>query len=296
MKKNRHYLDSLIQFPNYYPIFRKEKNGYYIDYFLTDKRSNKFSVFLPATCNEKKLPPGIYGLGLENRKQDWLWDNFDYDIFFDEDYVTNFDIIQWKKEKINFYSEKLFAPNIELSFKEMKAYCASMGKELLNARVFDAAAAFHFRKTESGDRYDARSLFPWKGRVEDQFLFVAQQDHQFKFQKKYCQKIFTKECLKTEDFGVVKPRAKSKMGLNNALGGFLEAVWNKVHPAYNLIPSSFLFSIRSTWHQVGRRVIWNGEKGEKGQVIWKDQQNNYGDFPTIHSLPIAFRCMRTVKK
>jgi len=159
--------------------------------------------------------------------------------------------------------------------------------------VYDAAAAFHFRKMHIGDKYDYRSIYPWKGRIKEQFLYQAQQEPLFPFNKRYCKKIYTAECLGIVDWKIQGNNAISSQGLTHALGGFLEAVWNKRRPKFNLIPSSFLFPLHSRWHQIGRRVQWNGYRGKKLQITWSDQYGVGEEIPRQSVYPIAFRCMRT---
>ncbi len=279
-------------------VFRldAQKNGYWIRYFLGKHSSMAYEVFVENSCFEKRLPPGIYGYGVLNKKSDWVWDNLDYNILFDSEFVTNFAVAQWKKSSHKVLAKEWFRPAVNLGFKEMEQFCFDHGKELLNARVLDAASAYVLTTPKRGDKYISRSAYPWRGREKNNFLYIAGHDESFEFNKEYCKKIYTKECLEYGGLDIFFRRATSLSGMNNTLGGYPEAVKNKRFPKSNLRASSFLFSIKSSWHQIGKRVQWNGMIGDKSNITWMDEKSIYGDLPSEQNVPIAFRCMRIGKR
>ncbi len=258
-------------------------------------------VYLPNNCFEINLPQQIYAWGKESKKEDWKWDNLDYFIKVDSEYVTRFAFNEWKRVKgrkvKKLLPKDLFRAEDSATYDEMKEFCFDHNKELLNARVYDAIAAFYFLTPTKEMKRVPRSIYPWRGRVENQFIHVARVDRSLRYSLRYCKKIYTKECIGKESFGVFLPRAKSVSGFNNALGGYLEAVLNKRYPEWNLVPSSFLFPLASPWHEIGIRVKWNKQVGKQQRIDWITEQ---GDGHTIPKMKkegwgIVFRCMRVGK-
>lgn len=315
-EKNKEYIVSVskefkpsifrINSKRYYKVVTKNNSenidsphySIILDIFLTNNPSNKLRIYLEDSCADTYLPQRVYAYGPYSKNRyvkDWRWDNFNREIFVDRFKVTYRDLAEWidysgldLRGKIKVPKEKsLWAKAaVDVLPKYMREYCAFKGKHILSSHVFDAAT-FH-----PGD-YDKKRLskvprgpYPWTRKKYDSFLYKARRDKNFAFKDSFCKKVFTKECIGRVPFIQHSTNSGSWIGIFQVMGGYLEHMRNVVHPSKNVFVSSFYFSFRSAWHELGRRIFWDGEDFKYKNFKWEGYVDEFGSYR------VGFRCMR----
>jgi len=229
-------------------------------------RSSSLTLMLEDNCEKIFLPNRIYGIGSEkNPPLNLRFDNFERSIFIDKNTTTG--------------NGK--------SIDQMRAVCASRGMQLLDSHILDAAAFHPVDLRNNRPQEFLRPKLPWTRNYKSEFPYKAQKNKNFKFDMKYCDFLYSKECINESDASL-----PSWMGLRNPLGGKIEVVRNVLFKDQVLVPSSIYFSVESLWHQLGVRAIWNGKSFE-------NRDFNFLEFgaPKVENfkeLQLGFRCMQEV--
>ena len=261
-------------------------------------------VFLMQnTCNEVFLPQRNYSYGTNSRNKETFWDNFNQNIFIDKFQVTFRDIAEWKNAiRLPFEIPSKSIPSdsaFGLSIKEMKNYCSFRGKQLLQAHIWDAATYIPQDIRNNKKRIIRKGPYPWtKKRIS--FLWKAKNKAGFKFEKKYCKKVFTRDCLSLMPFKRHSRASSSWSGVFQVLGGYPEAMNNPFNYGKNLKLSSFYLGADSPWHELGKRSYWNGFSFDINRLGLQEELNFEKKLKALEKLPsseikIAFRCMRKLK-
>ncbi len=248
------------------------------------KKAAQFPVkiVLINKCNTSYLPQKQYAYGVYNRdEKDWIWDNFNRHIYVDKYLVTNRDIYEWKaygKNSSNIKlpaSKNMSSPSTTLSREEMKQYCAFRKKHLLEARISDAVNFFTLDIPISTNIF--RGKYPWPRKSMSALL------KEKKTSTDFCQKIYSKDCTKILPYMNFSSTSSTWIEINQAMGGPIEYLENKIDPNKNLNLSSYYFKRDKPWHQIGLRGEWNKSFLRK----------QFGNFEKID---IAFRCMSFTKE
>ena len=251
-------------------------------------------VLLEDSCNDVYLPQRIYSYGpLKNLgKEDFRWDNFSTHVYLDKRPVNFLQIADWIKfsrsqkeisKDITFPKEakKFSLPASRLSKRQMENYCAFRGGQLLQAHYYDAATFYPGDVNDLKPIKNIRGPYPWANKSKS---FLVEDES-------YCHKVYSRECLKTsyEDF---QAQSVSWIGMFEILGGYPEALENKIEPKKNLKASSFLFPANSSWHVLGKRAYWNGIGFTDKDFKWEEK--GMEDTPELEDIQVSFRCMRFV--
>jgi len=262
-------------------------------------------VFLMQnSCNEVFLPQRNYSYGKYSRDKDtFFWNNFNQNIFIDKFQVTFRDISEWKRKlRLPFEIPNNFIPSdsaFGLTMKEMKDYCSFKGKQLLQTHIWDAATYIPQDIQNNRKRIIKKGPYPWtKKKVS--FLWKAKNNPDFKFERKYCKKVFTKDCLSLMPFKRHSINSSSWTGVFQVLGGYPEAMKNPYNELKNLKLSSFYFNVDSPWHELGKRAQWNGLSFDVNRMDLQEEIKFEKKLKALEKLPsselrISFRCMRKLK-
>ena len=261
-------------------------------------------VFLMQnSCNEVFLPQRNYTYGEYSKSRETFWDNFNQNIFIDKFQVTFRDISEWKNVlRLPFKIPSNFIPSdsaFGLTIKEMKDYCSFRGKQLLQTHIWDAATYIPQDISNNRKRIIRKGPYPWtKKRVS--FLWKAKNNPNFKFERKHCKKVFTKDCLSLIPFKRHSIESSSWSGVFQVLGGYPEAMKNSFNYGQNLKLSSFYFSADSPWHELGKRSQWNGVSFDTNRLGLKEKLKFEKKLKALEKLPsseirITFRCMRKLR-
>jgi hypothetical protein len=238
-------------------------------------------IILEDNCNDIYIPKNVYGInqytGVKNSKN-WQWDNLNQNIFLDKFLVTFYDIFIWAKltknktilEKVKGRT-KSWLPATNLTKNEMKQYCAFRGKQILTAKLFDAAT-FLPLLNKSTSKIIFRSPYPFHHhKIENLF------SNKIAVTKKSCKIAYTKECISRFSPTELPLVSYSWSGLFEIFGGPLKYQKNRVYEKENLFISSKYLNKGSKWHQLGKRSYWN--KIYLKKILNKD------------TFEIAFRCI-----
>ena len=221
------------------------KKKYELVSFLLDRRGNPivsyqrnsylYKVKLFDTCRTSLLPENKYSSGLKG--EDFIWDNINQKIYIDKNYRTNLDVEIWSGE----YLGERYLPNTSLDLQRKKKYCQSIGGQLLQSHVLDAAS-FFFEEDRS---YFNKYPYPWSKRRRELKKEIMSRD---------CSNMYTKECIQKRELKHGEAIGISWMGIYNVLGNYPEVVDNKFVDGLDLHLSSSLYGWNHFSHQVGERV------------------------------------------
>jgi hypothetical protein len=244
-------------------------------------KKESFQIELINKCHQIELPENIYQYG-----DDFLWDNYHRKILIDKYYVTNRQVNEWKKSKGRTDLKPLienYWPSVDLTLKERQDYCHHQGKKLLQAHVFEAVSHFYIRKDE---KTFERSKYPWTKKSRT-FL-----QKRVKPTREDCHYAYVKGCDSIFPFANRKSLGLGQIGVAHTIGSFLESVHNIYEPRKNLKVSSLFIEKGSSWNEVGRYALWDGEGLNESHIDWDK------DYPRYKSdqYPIAFRCQQEVFK
>jgi hypothetical protein len=269
--------------PRYYEILKGPYQGLNFHYgvlvelTLDEVPDMTWPVILTDTCRDVYLPERIYGYGKLDPKrpdQDFVWDNFDRQIFIDKFYVTNQQANEWRiltgtLNKIIADRKKWAHPAL-LSSQEQKSYCSFWGKRVLEAKLFDAATMTPSDIKETTPERVARPQTPWQRDIGKSFLGMSRINPDYQLTPLDCQLAQVKGC--SEKY--FSTDSVTWMGMNYALGFYPEALANDLEPSKNLKLSSKFQTPESNVHELGIRGHWEGLQEA--------------------SLPVAFRCYEEV--
>jgi hypothetical protein len=239
-------------------------------------------VIFEDTCRETIIPPRVYSYGVENN--DWRWDNLGRLMVIDKYLVTNNDISEWNP---NFSFKNLSYPATKLKFEEMQNYCLWKGKQVSQAHIFDAATFFPGNLKNINPKKIFKSPYPWTRIKMSSFLFSAQRYADFIFEDKYCNQIYSNECLGKIPFEDFQFRATTWLGLSEVLGGPMEFMRNPIDAKENLFASSYHFPVSSLYHQLGKRSFWDG-------LGFSWDHFSLEEKPVGENGLVGFRCMRSI--
>tara|TARA_Y100000385_G_C13051858_1_gene620137 strand:+ start:124 stop:1143 length:1020 start_codon:yes stop_codon:yes gene_type:complete len=228
-----------------------------------NKQDSYFRLKLLNTCRDVFLPKKKYSAG-PKKIQTYVWDNLNELVYIDKYYVTNLDIIEWKKragKKINEKELKRapFEPNTYLNKDEMTQFCFSQNKKVLESRYFDAAS--YIPNKNDNPKIVKKFPYHWTKRRT--------------VESKDCFNVYAKGCESKRDFKFFEGLSTSWMGIHYVLGGYMEYLPSKFDGEKDIKVSSFYFDEQSKWHQIGIR----GKLGKDNST--RSQQD----------IGVAFRCM-----
>lgn len=225
---------------------------------------SKLTLFLEKSCHKIFLPKRNYGFGTK-KNPEWneQFDNFEQNIFIDKEMI----------------------PVEGRSLAELQGYCADRGMQLLESHILDAASFHPVDLRNNRQKYFLRPPLPWTRNFKSEYIYSAQNDPYFLFEKKYCNFIHTKECT-----GMENTSLPSWMGLRNPLGSLIEVVRNPYEPEKKLIPSSVYFPIHSKWHILGQRAIWSGEDFSREDFDFSPFEKPMDE--NFEKIKLGFRCMK----
>jgi formylglycine-generating enzyme required for sulfatase activity len=247
-------------------VFVKQ-NGYHFK--LEDQETKKtLDILLESNCHEFYLDQRVYAYGempAKSEGDDFHFDNFNQHIYLDKSLVTNWEMNEWQKSKDRSELDP-FLPATHISLNQMEKYCSYRGKHLMYAHYFDAAT-FLLSETFS------RSPYYWTKKKNENI--------------KDCRLIFSQECKQKETFKL-NSISPSWAGLNDSMGGVMEAMRNPIEANLNLRVSSYYFPFSSKWHRLGVRTHWDGEGFKRRNIDFskEEPESSNDDFD------IGFRCMR----
>ena len=155
----------------------------------------------------------------------------------------------------------------------MEDYCSYFGKQVLEARYFDAATFLPMDLNDTIPKKNNRSPYYWTKKRSE---FKAD-----------CNLLFAEECLtkKSNRINNINP---SWAGITDSMGGVLEAFRNPIDPESNLKASSFYFNFKSPWHKLGFRAHWDGEGFDLRHFDFKGLNPE----KNVNKFQVGFRCMR----
>lgn len=255
------------QFNGYTPLrfkdrfFEYDKDGNIVISF--QKQKSTFRVKLLNTCRDVYLPQKKYSAGTR-KNQDYIWDNMSEHIYIDKYYITNLDVLEWKKRlniKITENEKKLvpYKPNTNLSIEDKHKYCYSINKKVLESHYFDAAS--YIPNKEDNPKLVKKFPYHWTKKRTLETLD--------------CFNVYSKGCESKRSFKYFEGLSTSWIGTHYTLGAFMEYLPNKFESNKNLKVSSFYYDEKSKWHEIGVR----GELGRDNRT--RTQQD----------IGVAFRCM-----
>jgi hypothetical protein len=240
---------------------------------------DSLKVILEDSCHEVLLPQRAYVYG--KGEKEWKWDTLNRMILVDKNLVTNQDILEWNPS----YPFKKFSyPAINLTLKEMERFCAFRGKTLIQTHIFDAST---FLPSEGIEFKSFQSPYPWTKIKTESFLWKANHYSDFVFDKKYCLKAYTFECLAKMPYYDFQYKSSSWLGLANVLGGPMQAMKNPLEPRENLFVPSFNFLASSKLQQLGKRNFWDGLGSSWDHFALEEK-------PHLQKASVGFRCMRFI--
>ncbi|MDD0854267.1 hypothetical protein HBN50_14230 [Halobacteriovorax sp. GB3] len=257
-------------------------------------------LYFEKSCHEVFLPQRIYGYGNPKEQKIWDWDNFNQKIFIDKFQVTNYEVNKWietsalaKKLKVKKNDGNPAASALYLTKSEMDAYCMEQGKQVLSAKVYDAAV-FH-----PGDYENKRptilnrSRFPWTRSNLKSFVFKAWANKKKDFTKDECSKLYAKDCKSVTSYIHHSTLSNSWSGIYQVMGGPFEYLENKIDPKKNIRLSSIHFPLSSRVHQIGIRGYWSGASHNIQEFDFGKYEK---DFENKERVGVAFRCMRMINE
>ena len=287
---------------DYYRIVTRENTegvsipsyGVFMEFSLVDMPEIVIPVLLEDSCNDAYLPQRIYAHGpfFGPAKKDWRWDNFSQHVYLDKHPVDFLRIAEWKKYNksqqeitkdivIPNEPKKLSLPASGLSKRQMENYCAFRGGQLLQTHYYDAATFYPGDFSDQKPLKNIRGPYPWTNKSKAFYTGESS----------FCHKVLTKECLQKTSYEEYQKKSTSWIGIFEILGGYLEAIENRIEPTKNLKASSFLFSADSPWHMLGKRAYWNG-KGFSHQDFKWEQKDVLNTPSSPENFQVSFRCMR----
>lgn len=262
-------------------IIQKGSRSISAEFSYQDK---KLQLNFNDICRDVYLPKKVYVSG-PKEKNELIWDNFSYSVFVDRFLVTQFEVNQWarsinREDLINDERYSLLKPARNVTRKDQIQFCLSIGKQLLQSHILDAASFYNTTVGEGIDQRNYKSHLPWTRRnIRLETSNLTDKD---------CARLFSREC---EIYGYVyhNTRNTSWIGIHQVLGGDLEHVINTVDPKDNLKASNMSLARKSTFHAVGQRMYWDGVSFEKEMLI---KNNNLTYLETKDDKTnIGFRCM-----
>jgi hypothetical protein len=229
---------------------RLQLNSFSIDSKLrpilsfTDKE-DIFKIRLNYTCHDAYLPEKLYSAG--KKGEDFQWDNLNQFVYIDKNYISNLLVGLWNNQSF----QAPYKPNTSLSFADKKAFCQTLGKQLLESRFLDAASFY----PEQKDGFFYKYPYPWTKERRSFKEVIKSTD---------CANIYSKECESIRPYQFYEPLGLTWMGISNSLGNYPEVVLNKYKHGMNLVPSSFYHNWNNSIHQVGVREAIKKEGEIKG--------------------------------
>jgi hypothetical protein len=247
-------------------------------------------------CKKVYLPQRVYSTVVKKEKK--YWDNLEDHIFIDKFPVSYRDIFvfnsSYPNEAINVElpkeSFKMDLPATNLKIDQMKKYCKLHGEEILGHHVYEAASFFPDLQLKKTEKPLFHFPYPLARKRKMSFLHLAQKlkGSSFIFLEKYCEEVFTKECLKYGNLTRYLSSGVSWVGLYQTLGGHMEVLQDKFSDKYLVKISSQLFNASSKNHKLGRYVEWDGVESQIHRLDWGKDNKEIDQ----KKISVAFRCMK----
>lgn len=262
--------------------------GYYLNIHTSRMKNEIYKVLLEDTCHEAYLPQKIYAYGeVDPKKELWTWDNHGRHLFVDKRPVLRSEIEIWKNIGYKLRNDEDFMAASDLSIEEMQLFCASRGKKLLQAHVFDAAS---FKPVDQGRQFSVpsklRGRYPWSNKNSKSFLNIAadlnKENEIYQLRPEDCKLAWVKGCPELLPNQDPLFSGSSWTGIFSVIGGGLEVMYNPIEPQKNLKLSGQFLEPHSKWHELGKRVYWSDENRQIQEFGGSDQYL------------VGFRCMREV--
>ncbi len=279
-------------------LSRSLRPGYALEVWI-EADGERQRVWLEDTCSSIYLPQRVYGYGKRNKKkEDFLWDNFDYHWFIDRRQVTHREVLEWLeqtgkrlKEKVSTQLKNHYRPVGSLYPEEMRAYCQFRGKQLAQAHLLDAAFFLPGDIANPLPKIVFRGPYPWRRSRSGSFLAQLKSEKEKKIEIEHCLKIPGRECqnrLKPfEEFS----SSSTWSGVFQALGGLPEFVLNPLHPRRNVNISGYYFPLISSAHEIGQRVYWDGLGFHRSRFSMR----TFALPRDVNRVQVGFRCMKKRK-
>ena len=261
-------------------------------------KSFEETLWLEDQCSFVELPKRIFAQGVFKKGKDFKWDSFDKRLFIDRHLVTNREVLEWMQQvehpkrasfEKKYPVDRFFESSSNLTLKEMHKFCAFRGKKLVEARVLDAASFYFGEEDYSKGAMIFRGPYPWTKKKKGTFID--------KYKKDPSQKPSREECLKIPALGCeelslrdIYNSSATYSGIFQVLGGIPEVVRNPLFPKRNLRVSSNFLPMNSSWHELGKRIYWDGQDHAKGRFSWGFRGAGIDVIPDF--IPVGFRCMK----
>ena len=259
--------------------------------------NQKHKVTLIDSCREIPLPKRVYPFFVAKRKVKTEWDNLDRTIFVDKYRVRNWEVLRWaiasKNNKLieDLKNKKMLDVSDSLSPAEMTKLCSFYGKQLIDARVMDAAMIFPEEMDNPKSKLLRAPYYPWERRNSNTKLYDIQFRNAEILEKDIvdiCKNSYAFECLHLAKSDSLVD-SDSWMGMKEVMGGEFQFVKNNLNPSENILLSSEYFTLKSKAHRTGVRGAWSGEGKTRKEFEFFEFN---GDLRKEGEFNVNFRCMR----
>lgn len=256
------------------------------------------TIFMENQCEMASLPKRKFNFtGTQDyfsKMSSWHWDSFSRRIYIDKNVVSQKDFLNWKGVKAapKRYGHAALTNDI----KEMKNFCLTHGKRLMETHIFDASVSFP--NLDPNPIQVKNYPYPWSKEKKKGFLYESHNNEQS--YKEYlknlitqenCSWSFSKECKKEFNFIEHSPNSTSYYSVNEVLGGHLEFQENNI-TKNNLKISSYYLPMKSSWHKIGYRAHFDKEKNEIEEP--EGRLDSIGNLENFQGQLFSFRCMKVI--
>lgn len=293
-KRDRYTLKSTDEFKYHQTPNHRE---YIFEVAETNNPEESIKFRLKDSCREVYLPNRYYPFMANQRGVTIEWDSFNKEIYVDKFLIRVWEIIEWAKQIgrsdliESFKKSPKHKVAVNLSLKDMNAFCSYQGKHILSARVSDAISIHPEDISDPEAKLFRAPYYPWARKNSQTKIFKLQKGELNKLDEKehkqLCRKVYSLDC-KNLDYTDYSGETVTWAGAYEFMGGPLEYVRNIIHPHENINLSSYFFKWSSKAHRLGMRGFWDGEGFALNNLKLKDIaiENK------INEVEIAFRCMR----
>lgn len=225
--------------------------------------SGHWRMVLDDTCRGVELPQRRYSYGARPERHERLhemdWDNDGRHLVIDRYLVSIADVNNWLALtpqaglKLDPEKQRWPLPATQLTDEQRVAFCASQGKRVLEAHLWDAATMQPSRLERPFPNFVVKSWLPWTRDRRGSFFETAALATDWKPRPEDCALAYVKEC---EDAYSYQPHGTdnvSWIGLYHVLGGTPEEFRNPVEPGLKVKSSSRFLAAADPGHQLGRR-------------------------------------------
>ncbi len=254
-------------------------------------------ILLLDTCSDVYLPQRVY-VYREHAKEEsteYIWNNFDREIYIDKSLVSFRDLIDWvdagySEARLEIPKEKYLwaTPASNLSVNQMEQYCQFKGKQLVQSHILDAASFYPLEMNDPSFIDKSFPPFPWTKRKFGEELYEIQKGN-IEFKLSSCSIYYLRECfVKNRPYKSVNSKNISWTGLRSLIGGVPEYVKNPFNPDYNIRASSMYLDASNQLNRLGMRISWNKESHETNSFSFLGSRI----FSGSDLIKVGFRCMQ----